>query len=586
MKLSPVPNNGHYKTRSAYCVLCSESQNVERRTLNEEWRLIMEKILALLAVFVIPVFLAGCGPAAKQGQLERFIEIHVAKVEPLTTEANLAYWDASTTGKAEDYGRFSKLQFEISRLYNNHQDFAFIKNMKESGRIKNARLTRQLDKLYYAYLPKQVEPDILKEIVGLDGRIQEQYNSFRGTMDGKKVTMSDIYNILTTSKQVGNAIAGDLIKLVKLRNEAAQEVGFDNYHTLIIVTGQQNVKDLDRIFDELYKLTTEPFARMKNELDVILADSYGIAVGDLMPWHYHDPFFQRTPLVYDQDLDLYYKDKDVKELAEKYYSGVGLPVDDILAKSDLYDREGKYPHAFSFDADRRGDVRILCNLQNTERWMETILHELGHAIYSKYHDCNEPWLLREPAHSFTTEAIAMFFGRLSRNAAWMQEMLDLSENKRMDIEEVSKKYLRFQQVLFARWALVMYNFEKQLYANPDQDLNNLWWELVEKYQFVKRPPGPVDAGWASKLHFTTAPCYYHNYMMGELLASQLHYHIVREVFKLESDRDVSYVGEKILGDYLREKVLGPGALYHWNDMIKRATGEPLTPKYFVEQFVK
>ncbi len=559
----------------------------------------MERILALLTVFVAVVFLAGCGPTARQGQLERFIEFHVAKVEPLTKEANLAYWDASTTGKAEDYGRLSELQLEISRLYSDPQDFAFIRDIKESGRIKNARLARQLDKLYYAYLPNQVEPDLLKEIVGLDGKIQEKYNSFRGTMDGKKVTMSDIYIILTTekdcrkrelawkaSKQVGNVIFADLIKLVKLRNEAARKVGFDNYHTLTIVTGQQNVKELDRIFDELCELTTEPFARMKNELDIILADSYDIATGDLMPWHYHDPFFQRTPLVYDQDLDLYYKDKDIKELAEKYYAGVALPVDDILAKSDLYDREGKYPHAFSHDIDRRGDVRILCNLQNTERWMETILHELGHAIYSKYHDRNEPWLLREPAHSFTTEAIAMFFGRLSRNAAWMQEMLDLSKKERMEIEEVSKKYLRFQQVLFARWALVMYNFEKQLYADPDQDLNNLWWQLVEKYQFVKRPPGPVDAGWASKLHFTTAPCYYHNYMMGELLASQLHHHIIHEVFKLESGRDVSYVGEKVLGDYLREKVLGPGALYHWNDMIERATGEPLTPRYFVEQFVK
>jgi len=567
----------------------------------------MERILALLTVFVAVVFLAGCGPAAKQhrkaslkeGQLEQFIEAHVEKVEPLTKEANLAYWDATTTGKTEYYDRFSALQLEISRLYNNPQDFAFIRDIKESGRIKNARLARQLDKLYYAYLPNQVQPELLEEIVGLDGKIQEKYSSFRGTMDGKKVTMSDIYNILTTekdcrkrelawkaSKQVGDVIVDDLIRLVKLRNEAARKVGFENYHTLTIVTGQQNVKELDRIFDELCELTTEPFARMKNELDIILADSYGIAAGDLMPWHYHDPFFQRTPLVYDLDLDLYYKDKDVSELAEKYYTGVGLPVDDILAKSDLYDREGKYPHAFSHDIDRRGDVRILCNLQNTERWMETILHELGHAIYSKYHDRNEPWLLREPAHSFTTEAIAMFFGRLSRNAAWMQEMLDLSEKERIEIQEVSEKYLRFQQVLFARWALVMYNFEKQLYADPDHDLNNLWWQLVEKYQFVKRPPGPVDAGWASKLHFTSAPCYYHNYMMGELLASQLHHHIVYKVFKLKMDRDVSYAGEKILGDYLREKVFGPGALYRWNDMIKRATGEPLTPKYFVEQFVK
>jgi len=568
----------------------------------------MERILALLTVFVLPVFLAGCESASKQRQLEQFIEVHVAKVEPLTKEANLVYWGAATTGKTEDYDRFSALQLEISRLYSDPHDFAFIKDMKESGRIKNARLARQLDQLYYSYLRNQAEPELLEEIVSLDGKIQEEYSSFRGTMDGRKVTMSDIYNILTkekdcskrelawkASKQVGNVIIYDLIKLVKLRNKAAQEVGFDNYHTLTIVTGQQNVKELDRIFDELCELTTEPFARLKNELDIILADSYGIAAGDLMPWHYHDPFFQRTPLVYDQDLDLYYNDKDVKELAEEYYAGVGLPVDDILAKSDLYDREGKYPHAFSHDIDRRGDVRILCNLQNTERWMETILHELGHAIYSKYHNRNEPWLLREPAHSFTTEAIAMFFGRLSRNAAWMQEMLDLSDEQRMEIEEVSEKYLRFQQVLFARWALVMYNFEKQLYADPDQDLNNLWWQLVEKYQLIRRPPGPVDAGWASKLHFTSAPCYYHNYMMGELLASQLHHHIVGATpcgcpgqarGPAPTVRNVSYVGDKILGDYLRENVLGPGALYHWNDMIERATGEPLTPRYFVEQFVK
>jgi peptidyl-dipeptidase A len=559
----------------------------------------MKKRTALLVAFVTVVFLAGCGPTAKEDQLARFIEGHVAKVEPLTKEANLAYWDAATTGRTEDYDRFNKLQLQINLLYSNPPDFAFIRDVKESERIKNIRLARQLDKLYYAYLRNQVEPDLLEEIVSLDGEIQEKYSSFRGTIDGKKVTMSDIYIILTTekdcrkrelawkaSKQVGNAIADDLIRLVKLRNRAAQEVGFENYHILSIVTGEQNVKELDRIFDELCELTNEPFARLKNELDIILADSYGVAAGDLMPWHYHDPFFQRTPLVYERDLDLYYKDKDVKELAEKFYAGVGLPVNDILAKSDLYDREGKYPHAFSFDADRMGDVRVLCNLQNTERWMETILHELGHAIYSKYHDRNEPWLLREPAHSFTTEAVAMFFSRLSRNAAWMQQMLDLSDEERMEIRQVSEIYLRFQQVLFARWALVMYNFEKQLYADPDQDLNNLWWDLVEKYQLVKRPPGPVDAGWASKLHFTSAPCYYHNYMLGELLASQLHHHVVHEVFKLESDRDVSYVGEKIVGDYLREKVFGPGALYYWNDMIKRATGEPLTPRYFVEQFVK
>lgn len=559
----------------------------------------MKNLLMAAVIFTVPLILFGCGYNLKEKQLEKFITAHVKKIEPITTQANLTYWDASTTGKSEEYDKLNQLQLKIRQIHSNSEEYAFLNDIKDSGHVKEARLARQLDKLYCAYLGNQIEPELLEKLVDSDTKIQEKYNTFRGTIDGKKVTMSNIYTIMTTetdcrkrelawraSKQVGDAIVDDLIQLVKLRNEAARKVGFDNYYTMSIVTGEQDVEELDRIFDELYELTNKPFARMKKELDLILAESYGIAPEDLMPWHYHDPFFQRTPLVYELDLDLYYKKHDIKELAQRYYAGVGLPVNDILARSDLYDRESKYPHAFSEDVDRRGDVRILCNLQNTERWMETILHELGHAVYSKYHERNEPWLLREPAHSFTTEAIAMFFGRLSRNAAWMQEMLGLSDTEREGIERVSEKYLRFQQVLFARWAMVMYNFEKQLYANPDQDLNNLWWKLVEKYQFVKRPPGPVDAGWASKLHFTTAPCYYHNYMLGELLASQLHHQIVHKVFGLESDKDVSYVGQKELGDYLRARVFGPGALYQWNDMIKRATGEPLTPKYFVEQFVK
>jgi len=49
-------------------------------------------------MFTMSVMLFGCGHTAKEKQLERFIEVHIAKVEPLSTLANLAYWDASTTG--------------------------------------------------------------------------------------------------------------------------------------------------------------------------------------------------------------------------------------------------------------------------------------------------------------------------------------------------------------------------------------------------------------------------------------------------------------------------------------------------------
>ena len=529
--------------------------------------------------------------------LNTFIAGHLEKVEPLRREAALAYWEAATTGNEEAYDRSSELELKIREIYSNPDEFAFLRDLWESGSISDSLLARQLQILYNAYHVNQIEPSLLKQIVELSTEIEKKFNTFRGTISGQKVNTNEIKEILKkeiasdkrkqawlADKQVGPVVSDDLIRLVKLRNQAARSVGFENFHTLTLATGELGVKELDEIFSELYKLTNKSFSRVKGELDQILSEMYGVSADELMPWHYHDPFFQETPMVYE--LDLYYKEKDVKELAQRFFSGIGMPVESILARSDLYEREGKNPHAFCTDIDRLGDVRILCNLKSNETWMETILHELGHGVYDLYHDPEVPYLLREPAHIFATEAVAMFFGRLSRNPAWMQAMLDLSNAQWADIEKVSGKYAQLKQLIFARWAMVMYNFEKALYAEPDQDLNRLWWDMVENYQMVDRPSNRDEPDWAAKIHFTIAPCYYHNYMLGELFASQLHNTMIHNVLKLDSDKGVGYVWQEEAGNFLRENVLRAGKVYQWNEMIERATGERLTAKYFVAQFVK
>ena len=74
--------------------------------------------------------------------------------------------------------------------------------------------------------------------------------------------------------------------------------------------------------------------------------------------------------------------------------------------------------------------------------------------------------------------------------------------------------------------------------------------------------------------------YYQNYVLGELMASQLLRYVHHEIVKSES-----YVGNATVGPYLVEKIFQPGARYHWNTMLKRATGEDLNPQHFVAQFV-
>jgi peptidyl-dipeptidase A len=321
---------------------------------------------------------------------------------------------------------------------------------------------------------------------------------------------------------------------------------------------------------------------LKEELDGILAKRYGITEAEMCPWHYHDPFFQEAPQVYGVDLGKYYQGKDIVGIATEFYAGLNLPVKDILDRSDLYEKPGKYPHACCFDIDRKGDIRVMANIKDNAYWMGTMLHELGHGVYDKYIGPELPFLLRQPSHIFTTEAIALLFERLSSNADWTEEMMGitLEENEK----QAMQKSLRSSELIFCRWCMVMFQFERELYRNPDQDLNKLWWDLVEQYQLVNCPEGRNEPDWASKIHLTSSPVYYHNYMLGKLMASQLHAYITEQILKPEPTEVASYVNHTEIGEYLKEKVFCPGASYRWDNFIRQATGELLSAKYFAEQF--
>src|ERR687883_77698 len=151
-------------------------------------------------------------------------------------------------------------------------------------------------------------------------------------------------------------------------------------------------------------------------------------------------------------------------------------------------------------------------------------------------------------------------------------------------EETGAKMRRNQLLIFSRWCQVMLRFEKSMYENPDQDLNKLWWDLVEKYQGLRRPPGRNAPDYASKIHIVSAPVYYHNYMMGELFASQVHHAIAREVYQGKHPDEVIYVGNKEVGEFMRKRVFEPGRTLDWNGLTKHATGETLNAKAFAADF--
>jgi len=563
-------------------------------------------VIVLATIFFVgatSIIISSCGSSNKSEKMEKefkeFITSYESKVIPLSKECNLASWNAELTGKEEDFAKVSDLEFKLTKIYTSKEDFEKLKKFKESGLIKDSILSRELDVLYDDYLSNQIDTSKLKKMIDMQNAIALKFNNFRAEVNGKKITDNEVDKILATStntnelkaaweatKKSGKNVSEDVIKLVKLRNEAAKELGFANFHEMSLKLSDQDPKEIEKIFDELDSLTKDAFAELKGEIDDYFAKRYKIKKEELMPWHYQDRFFQEAPKIYEVNLDKYYKGKNLVEVTKKYYAGLGLDISDMVKKSDLYEKEGKNQHAFCTDIDNEGDVRVLCNVVDNYYWMNTLLHEYGHAAYDKYIDRKLPFSLRNPAHTFTTEAIAMMFGRFSSNPQWLKDEMGISEQEKAKIEEICHKTLRLEQLVFSRWAQVMYRFEKSLYENPDQDLNKLWWDLVEKYQLLKRPEGRNEPDWASKIHIAAYPCYYHNYLLGELLASQLYYYITEKVLKSTDYKNQSFAGKKEVGAYLIEKVFKPGAKYQWNDMIQRATGEKLTAKYYAKQFVK
>src|SRR5262249_28792886 len=154
-----------------------------------------------------------------------------------------------------------------------------------------------------------------------------------------------------------------------------------------------------------------------------------------------------------------------------HFESIGLSIDDILKSADLFERQSKSQHAFCLDVDHSGDVRVLCNIRDNERWMSTMLHEFGHAVYDKYHDTRLPFTLRTPAHILTTEAIAMLNGRMSKNPEWLTRIGGLSVSDATRLSATAFQTLRSEMLIFLRWALTLVRFERELYRNPEQDLN-------------------------------------------------------------------------------------------------------------------
>ena len=513
----------------------------------------------------------------------RFVTTLQERLSEIESEFHRAYWESQIEANSETERRRADLELELRRLKGDPAALEVVNGVLDETLHEDV-LRRQLEVLRLSLTGNQMTEEQRQEMVTLSTAVESDFAAYRPEVDGHRLTENEVDAILKdssdederrtaweASKEIGGVVAGRVRELARLRNQVARDLGFADYYRMSLSLQELPEVWLFDLLDELDELSADPFAEWKQRLDTELQARFG--VDELMPWHYADPFFQSLPPAGRVALDDVLAGKAADTLSIETFAAWGIDIAKVIDASDLYPRELKCQHAFCLDVDRSGrDVRILANVVPGERWVEVMLHESGHAAYDVCIDPKLPYLLHRPAHIFVTEAAAILSGRLVRDPEWLVRIAGADRDAVGELAPRLRQATAAQMLLFARWGLVMTHFERELYSDPEADLDARWWDLVERFQLLQRPPDRSAPDWAAKIHVAVAPVYYQNYLLGEMLASQLR--------ATCEERFGGLVGVKDAGGFLVDEIFRPGALLRWDELVEKATGGPLSARAF------
>lgn len=525
----------------------------------------------------------------KSGEsVDTLINEFVAKVSIKKKLFNQSLWLLETIGSHDAANLNFELDKELRTLYSDNNLYSKLLKAKEDLSL-TPLIKRQIEVLIRDIKPNLIPPDFLIELTRAESNLHISFINYRAKIDGRQVTDNEIREILKlednsqkrqqaweASKSIGNNVAPQILNIVKLRNKIAHHLGYTDYFQMQLDLKEVDSEWLFNLLNDFSYKSEKAYQQAIEEIEIEQCKKFSVTKDQLGPWAWSEPFAQENPLN-TKELDELVRDLDLCEIAHAFYNKMGFDVLPIFQRSDMFERPGKNQHAFFINIDRGSDLRTLNNVKCSLKWLETLLHEYGHAVYELGFENDTPWLLKTPPHMITTEAMALIAGRQAYRSKILQDIIPRTQSQPHLLVEVEKS-LKRRQLIFSRWALVMIYFEKELYSNPNQDLNLLWWNLVERFQKIKTPPNRSQQhDWATKYHIGMAPVYYYSYLLGEFFASSIEETLLSE---LGSD----YLASDKAGNFLLNKLFKPANTLRWNDLVTHITHQNLNANAWLKHF--
>jgi peptidyl-dipeptidase A len=569
----------------------------------------MRKIILL---FIIIIIGGGCFDQKRQAEsiFSHYLDQKTGLIQNYFAEISLAYFNASVSGKESDYKKLIDIEMDFSNLnrsrpenfspdnfstitknvFTNEEDFELLQKLKNSGLITDTLLQRQLIYLYHTFTSSQIESEKYKKLLERENKLSQTLSSVKLELDGnvydfakidsvrKSTTSSAVLEKIAKSYQeTGREMAPGIIKLVKERNEIAATFGFTDYYHQLLEERDQSPQKIQSLITEIELKTRNQFFEVKKVIDKKLAKRFGISPKQLQPWHYNDGKTSYLPKSFISKLDSLLAPTDPVKRTSEFFAGIGLPIQDVIAKSEL--RKGNRDATIIIDF--KSDIRIIGGITNTFEGLTKILHEGGHASHYKNIADDLPYLLKGPSF-FISEGIASYFAYMAMDSVWLINEISCDEKTKRQIALICRHFRQVDQLFKIRKQMVFAEFEREIYTEPDQDLDLLWYNLNLKFLGINYPEERGTCFWATNKYLASLSCTIQNYIVADVFAAQLKYAVDDKIL---NKKTLSIQGNKDVGNYLVDKLYQYGDLYPWEKLVEIATGEPLNSAYFVNELV-
>jgi len=401
------------------------------------------------------------------------------------------------------------------------------------------------------------------DLVKLVESITKDESEMRYEIDSRKLTRAEINNILghepnrelrekawKAQGQITAKTGKRIQQAMKMRLALARKYTAEPFTDFMLKRKGLERKELLNWFEEIRHETQPEYE------DLLRRIQSGLKVDKVTPWdlEYFGSNLGHSEKAFEANKAWAQTQRIALDLG---FNFTKLPV--TVKITDITFGGATYPILFG------REVRILVNKYEGLRFTDTLLHESGHALH--YSFCREPSFLLcgdnpEPFDEGLGQVMALM---LYRDDVLTKDF-GLSSAAALEVQET----YRLKSLYDLRGTMADSAFEFEAYENPDQDLVKLYANVQSRYLGVEVKDG---SNWAYDPFYSSGPIYLQSYVVAEMVGRQIHAATTKR-FGAKWDAKT--------GEYLRNNFFTRGGFYSVDEIMRRSTGESLTPRYLIQ----